>query len=50
MGEFSDERIGDGRSRATGVVAPGEVFEARDFLESFADAALLLHGRRIGVR
>ena len=28
------QRIGDGRSKATGVVAPGEAFDARDFLES----------------
>lgn len=27
-------RIGDGRSHATGVVAPGEAFDARDFLEA----------------
>ena len=28
------QRIGDGRSHATGVVAPGEAFDARDFLEA----------------
>ncbi|QWF17085.1 saccharopine dehydrogenase family protein [Lysobacter capsici] len=28
------QRIGDGRSRATGVVAPGEAFDAREFLEA----------------
>lgn len=28
------QRIGDGRSRATGVVAPGEAFDARDFLDA----------------
>jgi hypothetical protein len=29
-----------GRVRATGVVAPGEVFDARDFLESLSPAHL----------
>ncbi|MGH8026961.1 MAG: saccharopine dehydrogenase, partial [Pseudoxanthomonas sp.] len=28
------QRIGDGRSKAAGAVAPGEAFDARDFLES----------------
>ena len=28
------QRIVEGRSKATGVVAPGEAFDARDFLES----------------
>ena len=28
------QRIGEGRNKATGVLAPGEAFDARDFLES----------------
>ena len=36
------QRLVAGRVRATGVVAPGEVFDARDFLESLSPAYLSL--------
>lgn len=34
------QRIGDGRSHASGVVAPGEAFDARDFLEALPALSL----------
>lgn len=34
------QRIGDGRGKANGVLAPGEVFDARDFLESLPEVHL----------
>ena len=36
------QRIGDGRGKANGVVAPGQVFDARDFLESLPALDLVL--------
>jgi len=36
------QRLADGRATATGVVAPGEVFDARDFLRSLSPAHLSL--------
>lgn len=36
------QRIGDGRSKAIGVLAPGEAFDARDFLESLPALDLVL--------
>jgi hypothetical protein len=36
------ERILDGRYRATGTIAPGEAFDARDFLTALSPAHLAL--------
>lgn len=36
------QRIGDGRGKANGVVAPGQAFDARDFLESLPALRLAL--------
>lgn len=36
------ERIGDGRRKANGVLAPGEAFDAREFLESLPALDLVL--------
>jgi short subunit dehydrogenase-like uncharacterized protein len=35
------QRILDGRARRVGTVAPGELFDARDFLAAFKDEALI---------
>lgn len=34
------QRIGDGRGKANGVLAPGQAFDARDFLESLPEVHL----------
>lgn len=34
------QRIGDGRGKANGVIAPGQAFDARDFLESLPEVHL----------
>lgn len=36
------QRIGDGRGKANGVLAPGQAFDARDFLESLPALDLVL--------